>query len=170
MWTVEVKKASLKGISYSELAAATGEPLRVVNFELDPESVEVLRRFPGFEDFDPMTEVLSNIRPGTGNVDAPRCFGMKLDQAFEKFCANSCVHDRHVRVRRQPINRLESHNDPVNRLQQGPIQVIDFICSNHADDIKVGCREGTFLEFKECFEQVFGKGELEITHANFTNF
>ena len=45
MWTVDVKKAFLKGISYVELAAATGEPLRVVNFELDPESIEVLRRF-----------------------------------------------------------------------------------------------------------------------------
>ena len=93
MWTVDVKTAFLKGISYSEFAAATGEPLRVVNFELDPEPVEVLRRFPGFEDFDPMTEVLSNIRPGTGNVDAPRCFGMKLDQEFQKFGASSCVHD-----------------------------------------------------------------------------
>ena len=33
MWTVDVRKAFLKGISYEELAAATGEPLRVVNFE-----------------------------------------------------------------------------------------------------------------------------------------
>ena len=101
-----------------------------MNFELDPESVEVLRRFPGFEDCDPTTEVLSNIRPGTGNVDAPRCFGMKLDQAFQKFGAESSVHDRHVRVRRQTPN-------PVNRLQEW--QEIDFICTDHVDDIKVGC-------------------------------
>ena len=32
-----------------------------------------------------------------------------------------------------------------------------------------GCSEGTFSEFKACFEQVFGKGELEIIRANFTN-
>ena len=56
MWTVDVKKVFLKGISYSEFAAAIGEPLRVVNCDLDPETVEVLRKFPGFEDFDPMTE------------------------------------------------------------------------------------------------------------------
>ena len=49
------------------------------------------------------------------------------------------------------------------------IREIDFICTDHVDDIKVGCREGTFLEFKECFEDVFGKGELEITRANFTS-
>ena len=106
MWTVDVRKAFLKGISYEELAAATGEPLRVVNFELDPESVEILRMFPGFEDFDPTMEVLSNIRPGTGNVDAPRCFGMKLDQAFQPFGAKSCIHDGHVRVRKQSNNNL----------------------------------------------------------------
>ena len=154
MWTVDVKKAFLKGISYSELAAATGEPLRVVNFELDRESVEVLRRFTGVEDFDPMTEVLSNIRPGTGNVDAPRCFGRKLDQVFQKFGAPSGVHDRHVLVRRQSQNRI-------NRLRQES----DFICTDHVDDIKVGRSEGAFSEFKACFEEVFGKGELEITHC-----
>ena len=58
MWTVDVKKAFLKGISYEELAAANGEPLRVVNFELDPESIEILRKFHAFEGFDPMMEVL----------------------------------------------------------------------------------------------------------------
>ena len=46
---------------------------------------------------------------------------------------------------------------------------INFICTDHVDDIKVGCREGTLLEFKECFEKVFGKGELESTRANFRN-
>ena len=136
-------------------------PLRVVNFELDPESAEVLRKFPGFEDFDPMTEVLLNIRPGTGNVDAPRCFGMKLDQAFEKFGAVSCVHDRHVRVRKLTLNIKSS---------RGLTSEFNFTCTDHVDDIKVGCREGTFLEFnKECFEDVFGKGELEIARANFRN-
>ena len=137
---------------------------------MDPESVEVLRKFPGFEDFDPITEVLSNIRPGTGNVDAPRCFGMNLGQAFEIFGASSCVHDRHARVRRQTLNILQSRKQTLNTLaSQGSTEEIDFICSDHVDDIKVGCREGTFLEFKECFEEVFGKGELEITRASFTN-
>ena len=156
MWTGDARKAFLNGMSYEELAVATGEPLGVVNF-LDPESVEILRRSPGFEDFDPTTEVLSNMRPGTGNVDAPRCFGMKLDQEFQKFGANSCVHDRHVRVRWRS-------RDEINRLEQD----IDFICTDHVDDIQVCCSEGTFAEFIKCFEQVFGKGEMEVTRANFT--
>ena len=108
------------------MAAATGEPLRVVIFELDPDSAEILRTFPGSEDFNPVTEAVSNIRPGTGNVDAPRCFGMKLDMAFEKFGAASCVHDRHLRGRRTTLVNYESGN-------------IDFVGTDHVDDIKVGC-------------------------------
>ena len=177
MWTVDIRKALFKGISYSELATETGEPLRVVNFELDPESVEVLRKFHDYEDFDPTTEVLSNIRPGTGNVDAPRCFGMKLDQAFKKFGASSCVHDRHIRVRSSASSLIKhttaqnkhSTSDDAEFSSRDLPNDIDFICSDHVDDIKVGCCEGTFLEFKQCFEKMFGNGELEITRANFTN-
>ena len=51
--TVDVKKAFLKGIIYEELARISGEPLIIVNFELDPRGVAVVRKFKGFEDFDP---------------------------------------------------------------------------------------------------------------------
>ena len=50
MATIDVRKAVLKGISYEEFAAATGEPIRVVSFECDPGAVEILRKFPRFED------------------------------------------------------------------------------------------------------------------------
>ena len=52
----------------------TGEPLREVNFTLPSQ----LRQIPGFESFDPVTEVLHCDKPGTGSVDAPRCFSIKL--------------------------------------------------------------------------------------------
>ena len=141
----------MKGISYAELAAATGEQLRVVNFELDPDSAEILLKFPGFEDFSPATEVLSNIRPGTGNVDAPRCFGMKLDIAFKKFGATGCTHDKHLRVRRSPA------------------RLLNFIGTDHVYDIKIGCDDHTFWQFIHSFEDIFGNRELEITPDNFIN-
>ena len=140
------KRAFLKGISYEELAAATGVLLRVVNFELDPDAVEILRQFRGFEAFNLMMEALSNIRPGAGHVDAPRCFGMKLDQAFTKFGAVSCVHDRHLRGHRAAINLLKSANASSE---------VDFICTDHVDDFKVGCHNGPFWKFIDCFEKVF---------------
>ena len=46
--TLDVKKAFLKGVTYDELAAATGEPRREVNFELDAESVAVLKKCKGY--------------------------------------------------------------------------------------------------------------------------
>ena len=38
----------------------------------------LLRKVPGFEDFDPTKEVLRCDKPGTGSVDAPRAFNIKL--------------------------------------------------------------------------------------------
>ena len=138
-WTVDVRKAFLTGISNEELAAATREPFRVVNFELAPDAVEIIPTLPGFEDFNPVTEVLSNIRPSTGNVDASRYFGMKLDQAFAKFGAASWVHDRHLRVR-----RFSNHG-----------KRIDCECTGHVNDIKVGCDYITLCQMVQCFEGVF---------------
>ena len=37
------------------------------------------------------------------------------------------------------------------------------------DDIKVGCTNEVRAEFIVAWERVFGKGELDITHDNFTN-
>lgn len=65
-WTfvaIDVQKAFLKGISYEQLAELSGEPKREVNFELDARSVQVLRPIPGYESFNPQTEILHDLRP-----------------------------------------------------------------------------------------------------------
>ena len=64
--TTDISKAFLQGVTYEELAKITGEPLREVNFYLPPGSVSLLRRVPGFENFDPSTEVCHCDKPGTG--------------------------------------------------------------------------------------------------------
>ena len=81
MAALDVKKAFLKGITYKQLAEQTQEPERNVNFELSQDAIEILRLVPGFEDFDPAREVLHCTKPGTGCVDAPRCFVLKLTKA-----------------------------------------------------------------------------------------
>ena len=70
----DISKAFLQGVTYQELSEITGEPLRDVNFYLNPVSVAVLKQVPGFEDFDPALEVLHCTKPVTGSVDAPRAF------------------------------------------------------------------------------------------------
>ena len=73
-------------VTYEELAEITGEPLREVNFGLPSHCIPALRKCRGFEDFDPRTEVLHCVKPGTGCNDAPRCFCMKLGNITRGAC------------------------------------------------------------------------------------
>ena len=73
-------------MTYKELAEATGEPLREVNFTLPSYCIAVLRTIRGYEYFGPATEVLHCEKPGTGCNDAPRCFSLKLAQVTRKLC------------------------------------------------------------------------------------
>ena len=45
--TTDISKAFLQGVTYKELAEATGEPLREVNFAFPAHCVAVLRTLPG---------------------------------------------------------------------------------------------------------------------------
>ena len=151
MTAIDVKKAFLKGVTYQELAKETKEPLRDVSFELDHDSVEVLKTFPGYGNFDPRREVLHMLRPGTGCVDAPRCWSLKLTKATnDLFGAKPTKFDDQLIVRHD---------------RQGNL---DFIASKHVDDIKVACSPAVLEEFIKCLETVFGKGELDITRDEFT--
>ena len=76
--TADVEKAFLQGVTYEELSRLTGEPQREVNFYLPASSIPILRKLPGFENFDASSEVLHCDKPGTGLVDAPRAFSLKL--------------------------------------------------------------------------------------------
>ena len=150
MAAIDVRKAFLKGITYKELAAMTGEPERDVNFELDAKSARVLRQFKGFEDFDPTTEVLHNLKAGTGCVDAPRLWDMKLSQ-----CTNAKIGAKPTTFDKQLIVRHQRGN-------------LAFLAGKHVDDIKVGAPEDVLKEFIACLKAFFGDTELEVTLYNFT--
>ena len=84
--TTDICKAFLQGVTYEELSSLTGEPIREVNFYLPGNCVSILKQVPGFEDFNEQTEVLHCDKPGTGLVDAPRAFSLKLSQATKNRC------------------------------------------------------------------------------------
>ena len=50
--SMDIDKAFLKGLTYKELAEATGEKERTVCFTLPPGSAQLLRKLKGFEHFD----------------------------------------------------------------------------------------------------------------------
>ena len=149
---IDVRKAFLKGLTYQELAETTGERLREVNFELDKESVHILRMIPGYEDFDPVSEVLHNDKPGTGFKDAPRCFALKLARATQgSFGAKPTTHDDQLLVRHNASSEL------------------DFIGTIHVDDVKVACPPQVLSQLVNALIRLFGDDQLEITANNFTN-
>ncbi len=81
-WCTDISKAFLQGLSFKELHELTGEPMRNVSFVLPLWASKVLRQLEGFEDFDPATECLECLKPGTGCVDAPRAFSLKLSRTL----------------------------------------------------------------------------------------
>ena len=114
----DISKAFLQGVTYEELSELTGEPAREVNFYLPGYNVPQLQSIQAFEDFDPKTEVLHCDKPGTGLVDAPRAFSLKL-----------------LKVTRDKCKLMPSTVDPelCMRHDNG---VLTCIMSKHVDDLK----------------------------------
>ena len=66
MALLDIDKAFRKGLTYSELAAATGEQERMACFTLPPGSAAVLRSLPGFEFYDESEHCSPRLKPGKG--------------------------------------------------------------------------------------------------------
>ena len=146
--TTDISKAFLQGVTYEELHRLTGEPIREVNFYLPSSSVSALQKVEGFTDFNPNTEVLHCDKPGTGSVDAPRCFSMKLALCTER------------------IGMKQSSVDPELCFLHDKGKLVCLL-TKHVDDLKItGPRE--WVE-KVCrhIENTFGK--LKILWGTFTN-
>ena len=128
------------GVSYEELSKKTGEPQREVNFELDSDSVSVLRTLPGFEDFDPRYEVLHCDKPGTGCKDAPRAWSIQLTKATnDDYGFKPTTFD----------------NELVVRHTNGQL---DSIGTKHVDDIKAAAPAETIAKLIAVLEKHFGDG------------
>ena len=64
--TTDISQAFLPGVTYEQLAAMAGEPMREVNFYLPANNIPPLKQIKGFEDFNLQTEILHCDKPGTG--------------------------------------------------------------------------------------------------------
>ncbi len=136
--TADISKAFLQGVTYQELAEATGEPLREVNFFLPAYCIPLLRKVPGFENFDPTTEVLHCDKPGTGCTDAPRCFSMKLAKVTSEQC-----------------NLQASKIDPQLCMQHENGELV-LLMTKHVDDLKVTGKYDQVLKVLSLIEKEFG--------------
>ena len=78
LFSFDVSQAFAKGMTFEELARLTGTQLREVEFDLSPADIYLLRRLPGYADFDPARETLKMLKPIYGLRDAPRAWRKKL--------------------------------------------------------------------------------------------
>ena len=91
-----------------------------MNFYLPASSISLLKRVPGFENFDPQTEVLHCDKPGTGLTDAPRAFSIKLKTVTDEKC--------HMQA---------SLVDPEMCVKHKATQQLIAMLTKHVDDIKM---------------------------------
>eukprot|EP00959_Pyramimonas_sp_CCMP1952_P332236 6957018-Pyramimonas_sp.AAC.1 len=83
--SLDIDIAFLAGLTYQELAEATGEKERLVCFTLPPPSATVLRPLPRFEHHDESKHCLQRLKRGTGTEDAPGAFSPKLKRTTRGF-------------------------------------------------------------------------------------
>ena len=147
--TTDISKAFLQGVTYKQLAELTGEPLREVNFYLPASNIPILKGIPGYETFNPQLEVLHCDKPGTGSVDAPRAFSIKLKLTL--------IDEAKMEASKIDNELLYKHH---NGKLIGMMTV-------HVDDLKITGENWWVKEILQMLEKVFG--ELKINWNNFTN-
>ena len=141
--SLDIDKAFLKGYTYKELAEATGEKERIVCFRLPPGTATILRKFPGFMDYDETKHCLWCVKPGTGTKDAPRAFSLKLRQTTQKLGLQSTSYDPEFEVKK------------------------DLLTAKHVDDINMCGTPKEIDRYVAEVEKVFGK--CKLNQSPFTN-
>ena len=136
--SADISKAFLQGVTYKELAELTGEPPREINFYLPASDIPLLRMIPGFEDFDPATEVLHSDKPGTGLADAPRAFQVKLTNILTGRC------------------RMTQSNVDAELCVRHDSDRLVILMTIHVDDLKLAGEPHVVREVLKALEEVFG--------------
>ena len=146
--STDISKAFLQGITYAELAEETQQPLRDVSFEVCPRTALVLSQIPGYADFQPSSEVLHCLKPGTGCRDAPRAWALKLRKATKEFGLQSSLIDSELEYLWVGGN-------------------LKLIVLKHVDDIKMAGEAETISQFVAHLSKTFGKLELHWNDFKF---
>ena len=84
IFTADVSQAFLRGLTFEQTAHMKDEVRREVQFTVSPRSVDMLKKLPGFENFNAMLEVLRLFPCGFGLTDAPRLWNKLLAEELKK--------------------------------------------------------------------------------------
>eukprot|EP00959_Pyramimonas_sp_CCMP1952_P233689 4883929-Pyramimonas_sp.AAC.1 len=136
--SLDINMAFLRGLTYQELAEATGEKERVVCIILPPGSATVLRSLPGFENYDESKHCLQCLKPGTGTKDAPRAFSLKLRRNARGFGLRPTSYDE----------EFEASND--------------LLTAKHVYNITMAGTEDTIDKCVKCVEDTFDESVKQL--------
>ena len=114
--------------------------MREVNFYLPASSIPILRRVKGFENFDPTKEVLHCDKPGTGLVDAPRAFAIKLRK-----------------ITRDECHMKPSLIDPELCFRHSSKGELICLMTAHVDDLKIAGEPHVVQEMLQKLQATFGE-------------
>ena len=146
IFTADVSQAFLGGLTFEQAAQIKGEVQRQVQFKVPPGIVAVLKQLSGYEDYDPMTEVLNMLRCAFGVKDAPRLWQVVLFKALLQCGLKPLQSDEKLYI---------MYND-------GEMQMI---LSSHVDDLKGAASEEARAKLIKALEYEFGK--LKANVGNF---
>ena len=144
--SADVGNAFLRGLTFQELAEATGEEQRQVCFDIPMMFRFIMQRFPDFCHMDWITETLLMVKAIYGLKDAPRAWRKKLHVFLMALNSNCCKVD----------SALYFWKDAG--------KLVLFL-SAHVDDLKLGGEDKWVDWLIEHLEQVFGK--LKVKRNNF---
>ena len=82
MLSADVGTAFLRGLTFPELAALTGEAARVVCFDPPADYCDLVAKLAGLKDMNWERETLLMLRPVYGLKDAPRAWRRRLHEAL----------------------------------------------------------------------------------------
>eukprot|EP00438_Fugacium_kawagutii_P025194 Skav218080 [mRNA] locus=scaffold3382:13254:23272:- [translate_table: standard] len=140
--SLDINKAFLQGLTYEELSQLTGQEERIVHFTLPHGSAAILRRIPGYENYDERYHVLRCVKPGTGCKDAPRAFNLKLAGVT-----------RSPKIGLKPLSA-----DPECEVKHKGGKLV-LILVKHVDDIKIAGEEEEVQLLLKALEETFGHSD-----------
>ena len=142
LWMLDIPKAFLRGLTFEQLAERTGSGQMSMQLELPPGTVPLLRMCPGFEDFDPVKEVLDTDKPVMGSTIAPKAFSLKLDMVLREAGlvptqAQPLLYVKHVDVEDKSYDKKHGQHHQQNNVSSKRKKLVQVV-SAHVDDLKGG--------------------------------
>ena len=134
-FTADVSHAFLRGLTFDQAAELKDEVRRDVQFTVPPGSVNILRRLPGYHDFNPLLEVLRMLRCGFGLKDAPRLWNKVLRRVVANLGLTPLQSDPQLFVWHATQSANCGEQSLTVSAESASTRLV-FILSTHVDDIK----------------------------------